>query len=183
MSVQVYSLFPSSLSLNLLSKEAFARLGKREDDTLLGSVKALAALEQLLHSSLPLLFPSTYFWLNHFLLLFCCQESKWLGFRTCKFHQSTESHRRGCLPVGRTKPLKLMCSPKQQHYLNCSLFLFQNTPQDSELGQPPGNGHNLKRSPQKNSTEKSGGQDISDPLGAAVPLAESLSPSSPGPTR
>ncbi|XP_015488492.1 transforming acidic coiled-coil-containing protein 2 isoform X1 [Parus major] len=58
----------------------------------------------------------------------------------------------------------------------------ENTPQDSELGQPPGNGHNLKRSPQKKSTEKSGGQDISDPLAAAVPLAESLSPSIPGPT-
>lgn len=61
MSVQVYSLFPSSLSSNLLSKEAFARLGKREDDTLLGSVKALAALEQLLHSSLPLLFLALIF--------------------------------------------------------------------------------------------------------------------------
>uniref|UniRef100_A0A8C3RD32 Transforming acidic coiled-coil containing protein 2 n=1 Tax=Cyanoderma ruficeps TaxID=181631 RepID=A0A8C3RD32_9PASS len=58
----------------------------------------------------------------------------------------------------------------------------ENTPQDSELGQPPGNGHNLKRSPQKKSTEKSGGQDISDPLAAAVSLAESLSPSVPGPT-
>ncbi|XP_014742257.1 PREDICTED: transforming acidic coiled-coil-containing protein 2 isoform X3 [Sturnus vulgaris] len=58
----------------------------------------------------------------------------------------------------------------------------ENTPQDSELGQPPGNGHNLKRSPQQKSTEKSGGQDISDPLAAAVPLAESLSPSIPGPT-
>ncbi|XP_031971715.1 transforming acidic coiled-coil-containing protein 2 isoform X3 [Corvus moneduloides] len=58
----------------------------------------------------------------------------------------------------------------------------ENTPQDPELGQPPGNGHNLKRSPQKNSPEKSGGQNISDPLAAAVPLADSLSPSSPGPT-
>lgn len=57
----------------------------------------------------------------------------------------------------------------------------ENTPQDSELGQPPGNGHNLKRSPQKKSTEKSGGQDISDPLAAAVPLAESLSLSIPEP--
>lgn len=56
MSVQVYSLFPSFPILNLLSKEAFARLGGREGDTLLGSVKALAALEQLVHSSLPLLF-------------------------------------------------------------------------------------------------------------------------------
>lgn len=56
MSVKVDSLFPSFLVLNLLSKEAFARLGKREGDTLLGSVKALAALEQLLHSSLPFLF-------------------------------------------------------------------------------------------------------------------------------
>uniref|UniRef100_A0A8C3U8H0 Transforming acidic coiled-coil containing protein 2 n=1 Tax=Catharus ustulatus TaxID=91951 RepID=A0A8C3U8H0_CATUS len=58
----------------------------------------------------------------------------------------------------------------------------ENTPQDSELGQPPGDGHNLKRSPQKKSTEKSGGQDISDPLAAAVPLAESVTPSIPGPT-
>ncbi|XP_014105695.1 PREDICTED: transforming acidic coiled-coil-containing protein 2 isoform X5 [Pseudopodoces humilis] len=58
----------------------------------------------------------------------------------------------------------------------------ESTPQDSELGQPPGNGHNLKRSSQKKSTENSGGQDISDPLAAAVPLAESLSPSIPGPT-
>ncbi|KAL2302736.1 hypothetical protein Nmel_010184, partial [Mimus melanotis] len=57
----------------------------------------------------------------------------------------------------------------------------ENTPQDSELGQPPGNGHNLKRSPQKKSTEKSGVQDISDPPAAAVPLAESWSPSVPGP--
>lgn len=56
MSVQVCSLFPSFLILNLLSKEAFARLGRREDDTLPGSVKALPAIEQLLHSSLPLLF-------------------------------------------------------------------------------------------------------------------------------
>lgn len=46
-------MFPSFLILNLLSKEAFARLGKREDDTLIGLVKAL---EQLLHSSLPVLF-------------------------------------------------------------------------------------------------------------------------------
>ncbi|RMC11307.1 hypothetical protein DUI87_11426 [Hirundo rustica rustica] len=59
----------------------------------------------------------------------------------------------------------------------------KNTPQDSELGQPPGNDHSLKWSPQKKSREKSGGQDISDPLAAAVPLAESLSPSIPGPTR
>ncbi|XP_058697443.1 transforming acidic coiled-coil-containing protein 2 isoform X7 [Poecile atricapillus] len=58
----------------------------------------------------------------------------------------------------------------------------ENTPQDSELGQPPGNGHNLKRSPQKKSTENSGGQDISDPPAAAVPRAESSSPSIPGPT-
>uniref|UniRef100_A0A803VTJ0 Transforming acidic coiled-coil containing protein 2 n=1 Tax=Ficedula albicollis TaxID=59894 RepID=A0A803VTJ0_FICAL len=59
----------------------------------------------------------------------------------------------------------------------------ENTPQDSELGQPPGNGHNLKRGPEKKSREESGGQDISDPLAAAaVPLAESLSPSIPGPT-
>nr|XP_041573162.1 transforming acidic coiled-coil-containing protein 2 isoform X1 [Taeniopygia guttata] len=57
----------------------------------------------------------------------------------------------------------------------------ENTPQDSELGQPPGNGHNLKRSPQKKSTAKSGGQDTSDPLAAAVPLAESFSPSTAGP--
>ncbi|XP_068054352.1 transforming acidic coiled-coil-containing protein 2 isoform X1 [Anomalospiza imberbis] len=58
----------------------------------------------------------------------------------------------------------------------------ENTPQDSESGQPPGNGHNLKRSPQKKSTAKSGGQDTSDPLAAAVPLAESFSPSTAGPT-
>ncbi|XP_063261234.1 transforming acidic coiled-coil-containing protein 2 isoform X5 [Prinia subflava] len=58
----------------------------------------------------------------------------------------------------------------------------ENTPQDSELGQPPGNGHNVKRSPQKKGTENSGGQDISDPPAAAVPLAESLSPSIPGAT-
>ncbi|XP_053805266.1 transforming acidic coiled-coil-containing protein 2 isoform X1 [Vidua chalybeata] len=58
----------------------------------------------------------------------------------------------------------------------------ENTPQDSELGQPPGNGHNLKRSPQKKSTAKSGGQDTSDPLAAPAPLAESFSPSTAGPT-
>ncbi|KAM9285454.1 transforming acidic coiled-coil-containing protein 2 [Morus bassanus] len=58
----------------------------------------------------------------------------------------------------------------------------QSTPQDSELGQPSGNGHSLKRSPQENSIERSGGQDISDLLPAAVQLAESISPSIPGPT-
>ncbi|KAM6130086.1 transforming acidic coiled-coil-containing protein 2 [Phoenicopterus ruber ruber] len=58
----------------------------------------------------------------------------------------------------------------------------QSTPQDSELGQPPGNGHSFKRSPQENSIEGSGGQDISDLLPAAVQLAESISPSIPGPT-
>ncbi|KAM9611717.1 transforming acidic coiled-coil-containing protein 2 isoform 10-T10 [Morphnus guianensis] len=58
----------------------------------------------------------------------------------------------------------------------------QSAPQDSELGQPPGNGHSLKRSPQENSVERSGGQDISDLLPAAVQLAESISPSIPGPT-
>ncbi|XP_009276204.1 PREDICTED: transforming acidic coiled-coil-containing protein 2 isoform X3 [Aptenodytes forsteri] len=57
----------------------------------------------------------------------------------------------------------------------------QSAPQDSELGQPPGNGHGLKRTPQENSIERSGGQDISD-LPAAVQLAESISPSIPGPT-
>ncbi|KAM6306199.1 transforming acidic coiled-coil-containing protein 2 isoform 1-T1 [Aegotheles albertisi] len=58
----------------------------------------------------------------------------------------------------------------------------QSTPQGSELGQPPGNGHGLKRSPQENSREGSGGQDISDPPPAAVQLAEDTSPSIPGPT-
>ncbi|XP_069653247.1 transforming acidic coiled-coil-containing protein 2 isoform X10 [Haliaeetus albicilla] len=58
----------------------------------------------------------------------------------------------------------------------------QSAPQDSELGQPPGNGHSLKRSPQENSVEGSGGQDISDLLPAAVQLSESISPSIPGPT-
>ncbi|KAM6264705.1 transforming acidic coiled-coil-containing protein 2 isoform 9-T13 [Spheniscus humboldti] len=57
----------------------------------------------------------------------------------------------------------------------------QSAPQDSELGQPPGNGHGLKRTPQENSIERSGGQDVSDLL-AAVQLAESISPSIPGPT-
>ncbi|XP_075279982.1 transforming acidic coiled-coil-containing protein 2 isoform X3 [Opisthocomus hoazin] len=52
----------------------------------------------------------------------------------------------------------------------------QSAPQDSELGQPPPNGHGLKRNPQENSTEKSGGQHISD-----LP-AESISSSIPGPT-
>ncbi|XP_009981264.1 PREDICTED: uncharacterized protein LOC104376386, partial [Tauraco erythrolophus] len=50
-----------------------------------------------------------------------------------------------------------------------------------ELGQPPGNWHGLKRSPQENSIESSGHQDISN-LPAAVQLAESISPSIPGPT-
>ncbi|XP_065495125.1 transforming acidic coiled-coil-containing protein 2 isoform X3 [Caloenas nicobarica] len=57
----------------------------------------------------------------------------------------------------------------------------QSTPQDSELGQTPGNGHGLQRSPQENSTERSGGQDISDLLPAALQLAESTSPSIPAP--
>ncbi|XP_065528482.1 transforming acidic coiled-coil-containing protein 2 isoform X3 [Lathamus discolor] len=52
----------------------------------------------------------------------------------------------------------------------------QGAPQDSELGQPPGNGHGLKRSPQENSPERPGGQDTSD-----LP-AESTSPSIPRPT-
>ncbi|XP_026707352.1 transforming acidic coiled-coil-containing protein 2 [Athene cunicularia] len=55
----------------------------------------------------------------------------------------------------------------------------QSAPQDSELGEPPGNGHGLKRSPQENSTERSGGQDISDLLPAAVQLPESTSSSIP----
>ncbi|XP_064287575.1 transforming acidic coiled-coil-containing protein 2 isoform X1 [Passer domesticus] len=53
----------------------------------------------------------------------------------------------------------------------------ENTSQDSELGQPPGNGHNSKRSPQKKSTAKPGGQDTSDPL-----AAESSSPKTARPT-
>ncbi|KAM6415993.1 transforming acidic coiled-coil-containing protein 2 isoform 2-T4 [Rhynochetos jubatus] len=56
----------------------------------------------------------------------------------------------------------------------------QSPPQDSELDQPPGNGHSLKRSPQENSVERSGGQDISD-LPAAAHLAESISPALPEP--
>ncbi|XP_074015065.1 transforming acidic coiled-coil-containing protein 2 [Numenius arquata] len=58
----------------------------------------------------------------------------------------------------------------------------QSAPQDSELGQPPGHGHGLKRSPQENSVGRSGGQDISDLLPAAVQPAGSMSPSIPGPT-
>ncbi|XP_051475265.1 transforming acidic coiled-coil-containing protein 2 isoform X3 [Apus apus] len=57
----------------------------------------------------------------------------------------------------------------------------QSAPQDSELGQPPGNGQGLKSSPQETSIERSGGQDCSDLLPAAVQLAESISPSTPGP--
>ncbi|XP_074963535.1 transforming acidic coiled-coil-containing protein 2 isoform X3 [Phalacrocorax aristotelis] len=57
----------------------------------------------------------------------------------------------------------------------------QSTLQDSELGEPSGNGHGLKMSPQENSTERSGGQDISG-LPAAVQLSETTSPSIPGPT-
>ncbi|RLW02257.1 hypothetical protein DV515_00007433 [Chloebia gouldiae] len=62
-------------------------------------------------------------------------------------------------------------------------LMRDNTPQDSELGQPPGNDHNFKRSPEKTRTAKAGGQDTSDPVAAAVPLAESFSPSTAGPTR
>ncbi|KAM6391120.1 transforming acidic coiled-coil-containing protein 2 isoform 2-T4 [Pluvialis apricaria] len=58
----------------------------------------------------------------------------------------------------------------------------QSSPRDSELGQPPGNGHGLKRSPQENSIECSSAQGISDLLPAAVQLAESTSPPVPGPT-
>ncbi|XP_075613831.1 transforming acidic coiled-coil-containing protein 2 isoform X4 [Balearica regulorum gibbericeps] len=54
----------------------------------------------------------------------------------------------------------------------------QSSPLDSELD----NGHGLKTSPQENSIERSGEQDISDLLPAAVQLAESISPSIPGPT-
>ncbi|XP_071605681.1 transforming acidic coiled-coil-containing protein 2 isoform X5 [Heliangelus exortis] len=57
----------------------------------------------------------------------------------------------------------------------------QSTPQDSELGQPPGSGNSLKRSPQENSIDRSGGQDISDLLPATVQLSESTSPSILGP--
>ncbi|XP_059332604.1 transforming acidic coiled-coil-containing protein 2 isoform X1 [Ammospiza nelsoni] len=58
----------------------------------------------------------------------------------------------------------------------------ENTPQDSELGQPPGNGHNFKRSPEKKSTAKPGGRDPSDALAAAVSLPEeSSSPSTAAP--
>ncbi|XP_030309573.1 transforming acidic coiled-coil-containing protein 2 isoform X3 [Calypte anna] len=57
----------------------------------------------------------------------------------------------------------------------------QSSPQDSELGQPPGSGNTLKRSPQENSIERSGGQDSSDLLPATVQLSESKSPSVPGP--
>ncbi|XP_010020172.1 PREDICTED: uncharacterized protein LOC104411451, partial [Nestor notabilis] len=55
-----------------------------------------------------------------------------------------------------------------------------SAPQDSELGQPPGNGHGLERNPQESSLERPGGRDISD-LPAAVQLAESVSPSIPRP--
>ncbi|XP_027651258.2 transforming acidic coiled-coil-containing protein 2 isoform X1 [Falco peregrinus] len=58
----------------------------------------------------------------------------------------------------------------------------QSSLQDSELDQPPGNGHGLKRAPQENSTERSGGQDIPILLPAAVQHDESISPSIPGPT-
>ncbi|XP_071419899.1 transforming acidic coiled-coil-containing protein 2 isoform X1 [Pithys albifrons albifrons] len=58
----------------------------------------------------------------------------------------------------------------------------ENAPQDSELGQAPANGHNSKRSPEDNRAGRSGGQDSSDPLPAAVPLAESITPSDPGAT-
>ncbi|OPJ84116.1 transforming acidic coiled-coil-containing protein 2 isoform D [Patagioenas fasciata monilis] len=57
----------------------------------------------------------------------------------------------------------------------------QSTPQDSELGQTPGRGHSLQRSPQENSTERSGGQDISSLLPAALQLPESASLSLPAP--
>ncbi|KAF2975068.1 hypothetical protein EK904_004123 [Melospiza melodia maxima] len=50
-----------------------------------------------------------------------------------------------------------------------------NTPQDSELGQPPGNGHDFKRSPEKKSTAKPGGREPSDALTAAVSLPEESS--------
>ncbi|XP_025970751.2 transforming acidic coiled-coil-containing protein 2 isoform X3 [Dromaius novaehollandiae] len=58
----------------------------------------------------------------------------------------------------------------------------QGSPQDSESGQLPGNGQDIKRSTQEKSVERSGGQSISDHLPAAVPLAESISPLNPGPT-
>ncbi|XP_067155717.1 transforming acidic coiled-coil-containing protein 2 [Apteryx mantelli] len=58
----------------------------------------------------------------------------------------------------------------------------QSSPQDSESGQLPGNGQDIKRSTQEKSIERSGGQNISDHLPAAVPLAESISPLNPGPT-
>ncbi|GAB0191958.1 transforming acidic coiled-coil-containing protein 2 [Grus japonensis] len=54
----------------------------------------------------------------------------------------------------------------------------RSSPLDSEFS----NGHSLKTSPQENSIERSGDQDISDLLPAAVQLAESISPSIPGPT-
>ncbi|KAM6265725.1 transforming acidic coiled-coil-containing protein 2 isoform 2-T2 [Porphyrio hochstetteri] len=53
----------------------------------------------------------------------------------------------------------------------------EGAPQDSELD----NRHDFKRSPQENSIERSGGQDISDLLPLAV-QAESISPSPAGPT-
>ncbi|XP_010124726.1 PREDICTED: uncharacterized protein LOC104484362, partial [Chlamydotis macqueenii] len=57
-----------------------------------------------------------------------------------------------------------------------------SAPEGSELGQTPGNGHGFKKSPQENSIERSGGQDISDFLPTAGQLTESTSPSIPGPT-
>ncbi|XP_067996508.1 transforming acidic coiled-coil-containing protein 2 isoform X5 [Melanerpes formicivorus] len=58
----------------------------------------------------------------------------------------------------------------------------QTTPQDSELGQPPGHGQDSRRSPQEGTTERSGGQDTSALPPAAVQLAGSISPPTPGAT-
>ncbi|XP_062436673.1 transforming acidic coiled-coil-containing protein 2 isoform X2 [Rhea pennata] len=58
----------------------------------------------------------------------------------------------------------------------------QSSPQDSESGQLPGNGQDIKRNTQEKSVERSGGQNISDHLPTVVPLAESISPLNPGPT-
>lgn len=78
--MSVKALLPSFLILNFLKKEAFARLGKRENDTLLGLVKAL---EQLLHSSLPVLFLVFIFGsTTSFCFSVIKEKKKWFGFGT-----------------------------------------------------------------------------------------------------
>lgn len=127
MSVKVYSLLPSFLILNLLSKEAFARLGKREDDTLLGSVKALAALEQLLHSSLPLLFLVFIFGSTTSFCFSVIKKKNGLALEPASSIKVVKSTTEVVCQWAKQNSLSLCILQNSSSYLSCSVFILERS--------------------------------------------------------